>query len=110
MWLQNSGTRRAGEVEDVTCGRRREEWEGRLARLRERRTESQAGPAAMCTFPKAGAGGPSPNILSRQPFWLRRCRKAATDPDDPLKAVGTVIVTGHRATGGIRGVVGRGLG
>lgn len=103
--MQNPGTRRAGEVEDVTCGRRREEWEGRLSRLR-----VPAGPAARCTFPKAGAGGPSPNILSRQPFWLGRCRRAAADPKEPLKAAGTVIVTGHRAPGGVREVVGRVLG
>lgn len=54
------GTRPAGEVGDGTWGWRREEWEGRLARLREPRTESQDRVPGPGQLPDALSPWPGP--------------------------------------------------
>lgn len=72
MWLQNPGTRRAGEVEDVTCGRRREEWEGRLSRLRE---PSPGRASCQMHFPQGRGGRPIPQYPFPPAFLARKVQK-----------------------------------
>lgn len=78
MWVQNPGTRRAGEVEDVTCGWRREEWEGRLARLREPRTEFQGRARCQMHFPQRRDRRPIPQHPFPPAFLAQKVQKGSS--------------------------------